>query len=257
MILIIRVSHLQEKDKWEKFRTQNFKNTRQIIICGKEDIEENYVLEGDVLYLKCRDKWEDLPEKMIAAYNAILDIKEFDNYTSFLKIDSDIIPTSSFNPSHICQLTKKSSYIGGHLRKPAIHQHGIYHLKKNLSNDSPWKGKKYSNKEMLSCTFALGGLGYVVTRKCLQLICEKYKFANLNSVKYEFIYEDAMVGIILKRHGINPVKYNIGLRDTRSCTRPNRKRRIPRTMSQVRAGINQPKYPRRRNRNGSVPRQKK
>ena len=241
MLLVIRVSHLGEKSRWDNFRSHKFGGSNQIIICGKRDLEDNYFLDGDVLYLRCRDKWEDLPEKMIAAYNAILDIEEFNDYTTFLKVDADIVPKPSFNPNHITKLTSKNNYIGANLRRPAIHQHGIYHLKKNLSNESPWKGKKYSNKEMLSCTFALGGLGYVLSRKSLEIITSKYTFNNLHKVKHEFIYEDAMVGIILRRVKINPIKSPLHLRDTRTnvkSTIARRKRPGNRRRRQARPGRN-------------------
>ena len=259
MLLIIRVSHCGEKNRWDAFRKQDFKGARQIIICGVEHQKENYILEDDVLYLKCRDKWEDLPEKMIAAYSAILDIPEFNDYTRFLKVDADIEPLGNFSPEYICKTGDNANYFGGNLRKPAIHQHGVYHLKKNLSDRSPWKGRKYSNAEFLKVTFALGGIGYVLTRHAMTKVTMKHNFNNLNKVKHEFIYEDGMVGVLLKRHGMNPKKVNLGLRDTRKSQRKSsgaRRRRISnRSMSLVRAGLTSNKYPRRRrHRNGPVSR---
>ena len=141
MLLIIRVSHCREQKRWDEFRTQDFDGAKQIIICGNPDLEERYKLEDDVLTLKCRDKWEDLPEKMIAAYSAILKMPEFEKYTCFMKIDSDIVPRR-FEKKNIVQKSKSSHFFGTKLWTPPVNAHGVYHLRKGISKESPWYGKK-------------------------------------------------------------------------------------------------------------------
>lgn len=237
MLLVIRVSHRGETDRWDEFRRQDFKGARQIIICGDENLETAYELNDDVLLLRCRDLWEDLPEKMIAAYSILSEIKEFSQYTAFLKIDADIVPKDNFNPDQIVDLLKKHHYIGANLRTPPASNHGIYHLKKGLTERSPWRNKKYSNREFLSCTFALGGFGYGLSRRALKIICNRHNFKNLADIKNEFIYEDAMVAIILKRNGIKPYRFRIPLTDTQQSRKSSRRRRLRanRSMSLVRA----------------------
>ena len=85
-VLFVRVSCQKEKDLWPRLRRHKF---HQVIICGDPKLKTNYKLDGDVLYLKCRDGYDGLPEKMIAAFNALLKIEKFNNIDRFLKLDSD------------------------------------------------------------------------------------------------------------------------------------------------------------------------
>ena len=93
----------------------------------------------------------------------------------------------------------------------------------------------------------LGGLGYVVTRHAITKITEKYNFNNLNSVRQEFIYEDAMVGIILRRYGIRPKKFLLRLKDTRGSDRSSaRRNRLRRFANRAASGASSASLRRRR-----------
>ena len=85
-ILFIRVSCQKEEGIWNKLRRNPFP---QVIIVGDPKLKQNYKLVDDVLYLKCRDSYDALPEKMIAAFNAVLEIPEFSRFDRFLKLDAD------------------------------------------------------------------------------------------------------------------------------------------------------------------------
>ena len=213
-LLAIRVSYKGEQHKWDSFRRQNLKGSRQIIICGDEELDANYKLTDDVLYLKCKDNWEDLPEKMIAAYSAIREMKEFEKYDTFLKLDADVISNSNFNPYQLIQITSECNYVGAVLRRPNKSQKGLYHLSKSISPNSAWYGVPYTSKEFLSCKFCAGGKGYLLSRESLNVICKKYNFTNLSAVKYRFIYEDAMIAILLSENNIKPTITNLSLKDT-------------------------------------------
>ena len=57
-----------------------------IFVGGKEEKQ----LEENVIQLKCRDLYEDLPEKMFAIYCYLADQGYVDKYDYFWKIDDDI-----------------------------------------------------------------------------------------------------------------------------------------------------------------------
>lgn len=233
-ILILRISCKAEKDRWDSFRKHNFDDLPQIIVCGDNSIHKPYKLVGDVLYLKCRDMWEDLPEKMICLYNAMKG-PEFEQYEYFVKCDADIVPMRSFSKKKLYNKVKGKDYVGGRLHKPPSNGTGVYHLKKNLSKDSPWKGKACRSKDFRSTRYALGGKGYVLSKRAIVCMTKNYTADNRLKTRNEFIYEDSMVGILLKRHGIYPKQEQLFLTDriTNNTPRDSRRRRISRRKSRV------------------------
>ena len=203
-ILFVRVSCQKEKNLWPRLRRHKF---QQVIICGDPKLKTNYKLEDDVLYLKCRDGYDALPEKMIAAFNAILEIEEFKNVNRFLKLDSDNMLRSSCMVSRD-QTILKYDYVGQRiwwLRNGDNPRE--YHFSR-VSKDSYWYQRKYEG-EMVP--YVDGGCSYVLSRRALKLITKEYGFDKLEEVYKNHIYEDVMVGLLLKKHNITPHKtiYNI------------------------------------------------
>lgn len=192
-VLTVRVCCMKDLERWRSF---NVDTNKEIAIVGKEDLETNYLLEDGVLYLKCGDYYDHLPEKMIAAFHAILQIKEFNDFTHIFKRDMDTGIKKLKLPN------KLGDYMG-ETREGKTNK-GVWHLKhKNypgfMSPNSPWIGKKYTGKHGRYC---LGGPGYILSRHSLEKICEYYNFDNLHTVKEEHIYEDVMVGILLRENKI-------------------------------------------------------
>ena len=74
------------------------------------------------------------------------------------------------------------------------------------------------------------------------MLTMKYNFENLNSVKHEFIYEDAMIGIVLKRYKISPQKFPLKIRDnSRQRVRRGRVSRSRRNSSMTMVRIDRSK----------------
>lgn len=222
--VILRISCLKEKHRWDSFRNQNFDNLPQLIVCGDKSIDEPFKLDGDVLYLKCRDLWEDLPEKMIALYNAMLD-PAFDKYDYYIKCDADVAPGKNFSKDNLDLVIDHKDYIGSRLHKPPAGGRGVYHLKKYLTDSSPWKGKPCTCPKFLSTQYALGGSGYILSKKAVKAICLEYSINDFRKVRKAYIYEDSMVGILLKKYNIYPVRGQLYLQDKRGGGAPPRRRR--------------------------------
>jgi len=200
-ILLLRVSCQKEKHLWTKFRKHKFD---QVILCGDPNLNSKYKLEGDVLYLKCRDTYDALPEKMIAALNAVMMIQEFSDVNRFVKLDSDNSVRSSFKiRNNIVVLN--NHYVGQRIWWMKNHENPRgYHFGR-VPKDSYWYNRKYKG-EMYP--YADGGCSYILSRKAVKCITNEYGLDDLDEVYHNHIYEDMMIGLILKKYGITPRKAN-------------------------------------------------
>lgn len=198
-VLTIRVCCKKDLDRWKSFK----KDENEIAIIGDESLENPYLLQDNILYLRCGDYYDHLPEKMIAAYNAILDIKELDSFTHILKRDMDTKDKKPKIPNKLCD------YMG--MRVSGKDCKGMWHFRypDALSPSSTWRGKKYPGPFKPYC---LGGHGYILSRKSLECIRDVYYFDDLMKVREEHIFEDVMVGLMLHSKGIHPHDKSFGLK---------------------------------------------
>lgn len=198
--LLLRVSCQKESAKWSSFK---HKVCDQIIICGDRNLKTNYKLEKNILYLKCRDTYDALPQKMVAAFNAVLDIPKFKDVDRFIKLDSDNKIRSSFRP-YKDQVIASNDYIGQKVwwMKNNENPRG-YHFGR-VPKDSYWNNRKYTGKMK---PYADGGCSYILSRKAVKEITKQYGFNKLEQVYRDHIYEDMMVGLLLNKVGITPVKH--------------------------------------------------
>lgn len=160
--------------------------------------EEEKRLEENVIQLKCRDLYEDLPEKMFTIYGYLADNGYADKYDYFWKIDDDI----DFNIWGKEQEKKLSNclvydYCGLKvLNKPG--KRG-WHIGR-VREDSPWHNKRYNGRY---APWADGGSTYFLSSKSLN----KWKnFYQLSSIRYHHIYEDLAVALFLEKCNILPVE---------------------------------------------------
>ena len=66
-ILVVVLSCAKYSDTWPNILARGVKNL--IILCGGADETK---LEGNILYLKCSDLYDGLPQKMLYAYDFIV-----------------------------------------------------------------------------------------------------------------------------------------------------------------------------------------
>lgn len=221
-MLGIRVSCQAESKYWLSF---NSKTIRQVIIVGDPNLDKKWRLkDGRILYLRCRDGWEHLPEKMIAAYSAVVQIPEFREHTHFLKLDRDNTITPRFR-AHRSPLIKSLDYAGPVIHTPHRTLAGVYHLGR-VPETCPWYNKRYRQfrgQPTYKFPFHLGGNSYILSRKAINILRSYYTFENLHLVEQEHIYEDLMVGMLLKMNGIPPRKISYGIYN-RGSYAPNQKR---------------------------------
>jgi len=198
-ILVIILSCKKNKNLWEtKLKEVN----NSIIICGDNNISEPYILNNRILYLKCNDLYDGLPEKIICMIDAILNISKFKNITHILKTDDH----DNFLEKHVIEKLKKSlelkiyPYIGNNIQK--IEGKRDYHFGK-VPEKSFWYKRPYTGKYV---PWAKGGNGYILNRNAMKVINKKYNYNNLKEVRKNHIYEDIMISTALNEKNIYPIK---------------------------------------------------
>ena len=195
--LFIRVSCQKEREIWPRFRQHRYP---QVIICGDPELGTNYKLDDDVLYVRCEDTWDRLPEKMIAAFDAVLSIPEFNGYDRFLKLDSDNGVRNSCKINEYPDI-QEHDYVGQRVYDMKTRYNPRDSHFRRVSESSYWHNRKYRGPMY---PYADGGTSYVLSRYALEVITSQYNFSNLSQVHKEHIYEDMMMGVLLKRHNIVP-----------------------------------------------------
>lgn len=178
-----------------KARVNKWKLGDYLIFVGGEDEKQ---LEENVVQLKCRDLYEDLPEKMFAIYGYLADNGYTDRYDYFWKIDDDI-DFNIWNEEREQQLSNclTDDYCGLKvLNKPGKRGWHIGRTRK----DSPWHNKRYNGRYI---PWADGGSTYFLSSKALN----KWKnFYQLSSIRRHHIYEDLAVALFLEKCNILPIE---------------------------------------------------
>ena len=199
-ILYVRLTCAKEKDRWPSYRRPNI---NQILLCGVPDLETDYKLVDDVLYLRCEDTYEFLPTKMIMAYNVILNDIRFKDTTHILKLDNDIDIDQVWEfVNENSELIGTEDYTGGNVYLCALEPGSTWHFG-TIPETSYWHNRPFFEKRI---PFASGGHTYTLSRRSLEVICKEYNFKNIDEVCKRYILEDMAVALILERSGITPIQ---------------------------------------------------
>lgn len=196
-MLVVIVSCLKHQYLWKKI-SERLNNC--IILCGGKETK----LIGNILYLKCIDTYDGLSEKMMTAFDFILNSGIFKSLTHVFKADDH---DTLFTTKQIEDIQVKykdeletHDYIGQNLI-PYGKISRTYHYKK-VPITSKWHNKPFLGDYT---AYLGGGETYILSKKALECLVPNMK-------EYEnFIYEDLMMGTILSRYDIKPYKlrYNI------------------------------------------------
>jgi hypothetical protein len=181
-ILYFFITH--QKNLLKTYHNKQKNLPYSIIVCGGSITEFN--LQKRILYIKCNDLYEGLPEKIIKTLKYLVESPHFINYTHFVKLDENIniirpLPNNIFNNINYAG---KVQYYQGNRR---------WHFGKCSSNN------KYYNIEYQGefVPWCKGGYGYIISRTAINLIKDNQDFTN-------HIYEDLYLGLILREKNILP-----------------------------------------------------
>ena len=203
-ILVMVISCNSNKYLWEEILKRDVSNT--VIVCGGT-LDTDYRLDKHILYVNCRDTYDGLPEKMVCALSAINKIKEYDDITHVLKLDDHDTMFSKLNiarlQKHGESILSNNSFLCQHIYKRCAGSHHI-----GRCPESKWNTRLYEGD---NCHYAAGGFSYILDRNAIQKIVEKFDIKKLEDIREKHIYEDLMVSLILKEHGILPLKTYYGI----------------------------------------------
>ena len=204
-VLLVIMSCYKNRNLWEKLK--NIDN-RSIIFYGNPIQQDEYILDNQILSLKCEDTYDHLPHKILLMIKAITNLTIFKDVTHIFKIDDH---DTKFNANTIDNITKiqnlSSLHYGGQLlqhyylyNKLLEFPHGgirSWHFNK-CPVDSYWNNKLYKGPYT---TWVDGGCGYILSKKSMNLITEYYNSHQDDFFK-NHIYEDLMIALILFHHNI-------------------------------------------------------
>lgn len=203
-ILVMVISCDNNKYLWDEILKRDVSNT--VIVCGGT-LDTDYRLDKNILHVNCRDTYDGLPEKVFCAASAINKIKEYDDITHVLKVDDH---DTTFSKLNIARLQKhgesillNNSFLCQHTFRTCMGSHHI-----GRCPGSKWNTRLYEGD---NCEYAAGGFSYILDRNAIQKIVEKFDTKKLENIREKHIYEDLMVSLILKEHGILPLKTYYGI----------------------------------------------
>ena len=198
-LLTVVLSCKKHEHLWQKILQRNIPNL--VILCG--GFQETK-LNGQILQLNCIDSYDGLSEKIMLAYDFLLN-SEFD-FTHILKADDH---DTEFNSETIYtiqenfkDILKTTHYIGQRIISPS--EMGRTHHFGKVPEGSAWYYKPYNGQAIDYCG---GGETYILSKHAMKLIVtnkeEFHKYGGL---------EDVMIGSILLNYDIHPSKLDYGIK---------------------------------------------
>jgi len=163
--------------------------------------EEEKQLEENVIQLKCRDLYEDLPEKMFAIYKYLAANNYTDQYDYFWKIDDDVdfMRWNEVREQALIDSLEGLDYAGFKLMQ-GEGKRG-WHIGR-VREGSPWYNKRYNGRYV---DWIDGGTTYFLSSFSIN----KFKyFYELSEIRNYDIYEDLAVAKYIEKCGILPVQIN-------------------------------------------------
>ena len=199
-ILVVVLSCKKNQDLWPRILERNVPNL--IILCGGS---EETKLKEKILFLKCKDTYDGLSEKVIMAYDYFLNSSNI-KFTHILKADDH---DTEFTSEQICNIQgnfkdilKSHHYIGQRIITPCMI--GRTHHYNKVPKDSQWHNIPFNGPAI---SYLGGGETYILSKYAINLIInnkdEFHKYGGL---------EDIMIGSILLKYDIHPYKLDYGIR---------------------------------------------
>jgi len=203
-ILAVVLSCMKHHKLWKHIAARMDKDIL-IFVGGSEST--HFDEPNKILYLKCGDTYDRLPEKIICMIHTILNMDCFSDVTHIIKIDDY---DTMWDKSHIDNLytiaeLKTYHYIGQTKHLIEHKFNGTYHYNK-VRPSSYWFRRPYVGGNIVE--YLLGGDTYILSRHAMILINNTYNTSHIETIYKTHIYEDLMIGQILAKHDIFPIVIN-------------------------------------------------
>lgn len=206
-ILVVVLSCVKNKHLWDDIKKRT--NNKLIIITGSDKNENFYDEKYKILYLKCNDLYDGLPEKIICMIDQVLKNEEFKDITHIIKIDDHdtFFTNKNIHNLYKCKKLLLFDYLGQKINTCNKENKGKYHFGK-VPENSYWYNREAS---VPNIQYLDGGCIYILSRRAMEIINKKYNPSNIDTIRVNEIYEDVMVAKILNEHGIQPYQMNLGM----------------------------------------------
>jgi hypothetical protein len=139
----------------------------------------------------------------------VLHLEEFKNITHILKIDDHDTFFTNENIQHLYRMSEihHYNYLGQKLNCWDNNVKGTYHFGK-VPENSYW----YNREAPISnVRYFDGGCSYILSRKAMIAVNKRYNPSNINELRINEIYEDVMIGKIMRDNSIEPCQVNFGI----------------------------------------------
>ena len=194
--IIIIYSCLKNKEKadilYNLLKNVITEKIKLFIVTGNPNLNSEYSLNNNNLYLKCKDNYDSLYLKTKKLFKEIVEI--FPHLKGLMKIDDDIYPNIDFIKNMIDSMENFNiNYCGKVVVQRVFGPNAI-------SYDHVSKCEEIQNQkgiELPECTYCSGPC-YYVSKKGI-------KYFNKNCK--DFFAEDIMVGLTFKNSIIKPIVY--------------------------------------------------
>jgi len=204
---------IKQRDIYFKFD----KSIKVIIFVGDESLETDFVSTNEIVYLRCKDDWVNIPHKVYLFYKYV-----YENYPDIkgvVKMDDNINVDSTLLNQVILNIKKDEDYIGRVFNFGTPYSDYIRFMqKKELYNQYP-ELEKYRIWVGYTGMSYCSGNCYYISKKSLQVVVNnsdlflpypddisKYLVRNNNEILNTFdIFEDKNVGKALERKQIFPI----------------------------------------------------
>ena len=210
-LLVVVVSCNKHTHLWEKLKHKT--NNDLVIISGinNRDISKRYYDKNNkILWLNCNDYYDGLPEKIVLMIDEVLHNSEFNHITHILKIDDHDTEFTDKNIKNLYKFNviKKYDYLGQKQNCWNNNKNCSYHFGK-VPEWSYWYNR---TADVSDIVYFDGGCSYILSRKAMEIINKKYNESNIDELRIDEIYEDVMIGRILKNHNILSKELNYGIK---------------------------------------------
>jgi len=178
--------------KFDEIRKYKWWPLNLFFIIGEPSLHTDYIIEGDIITVKCADNYDELTSKTNLGVRAV-----YQTYDPafIVKIDDDMIPNIDllFNVVPL-----SCEYAGNYINIEP-------HVADYMNNKFEYPENQKDQYIIRHFEYCPGG-SYYLGKKAIKLIAE-------NTIPYYTKYDDMNVGIFLNQNGIIPVESEIGFSD--------------------------------------------
>lgn len=172
-----------------------------VFVIGRQDLGVEFFLQHEELFVAARDDYENLPQKVLAFFNAAFAL----GYDRAVKVDDE---SFVFVPEFVTLLsnTKQATYAC------VVRSANPVEMEKTYNRS--WHQGKCQNDNYNSFVYnlaykyeyCLGAPGYALDRTGMRQLRSYYMENFTDNCRAYEIYEDVLIGKILAHHGIYPTE---------------------------------------------------